>query len=183
MWLTPGSVFASAGALLATFLFGFYVSRFAGYNATYGALGAVVSFLMWLYVAAFVLLLGAELNAEIEHQTARDTTIGGDVRAGERGAVMADTIAAPPFVPDAEPTEQQPKIRDSAWKPVAAGVLASRISRHAGTVPVGVIPMTLIANGLALLGQRKRTGLALFCLGTGALAAWRARSGTGVEEV
>jgi membrane protein len=67
-WLVPGVVTASAGALLATFLFGFYVSHFGGYNATYGALGTVVSFLMWLYLSAFLVLVGAELNAEIEHQ-------------------------------------------------------------------------------------------------------------------
>jgi membrane protein len=95
-WLTPGSIFASVGALLATFLFGLYVSKFANYNATYGALGAVVSFLMWLYVAAFVVLLGAELNSELEHQTARDTTTGPEAPLGERGAVMADTVAAGP---------------------------------------------------------------------------------------
>jgi membrane protein len=67
-WLAPGAAAASLGALLATFLFGFYVSHFAGYNATYGALGTIVTFLMWLYISAFVVLVGAELNAEIEHQ-------------------------------------------------------------------------------------------------------------------
>lgn len=67
-WLVPGAITASCGALLATFLFGFYVSNFGGYNATYGALGTVVTFLMWLYVSAFVVLVGAELNAEIEAQ-------------------------------------------------------------------------------------------------------------------
>jgi membrane protein len=91
-WLTPGSIFASVGALIATLLFGVYVSKFADYNATYGALGAVVSFLMWLYIAAFVVLLGAELNSEVEHQTAIDTTTGPDAPMGERGAVMADTV-------------------------------------------------------------------------------------------
>lgn len=65
-WLLPGMVAASCGTLLATFLFGLYVSHFGGYNATYGALGTVVSFLMWLYLSAFVVLVGAELNAEIE---------------------------------------------------------------------------------------------------------------------
>lgn len=62
----PGIVLASVGSLLATFLFGLYVSQFGDYNATYGALGAVVSFLMWLYISAFVVLVGAELNSEIE---------------------------------------------------------------------------------------------------------------------
>lgn len=67
-WLLPGVVVASLGALLATFLFGFYVSQFGGYNATYGALGTVVSFLMWLYLSAYLVLVGAELNSEVEHQ-------------------------------------------------------------------------------------------------------------------
>jgi membrane protein len=65
-WLIPGVVTANCGALLATFLFGFYVSHFGGYNATYGALGTVVSFLMWLYLSAFLVLVGAELNSEVE---------------------------------------------------------------------------------------------------------------------
>ena len=67
-WLLPGVVVASLGTLLATFLFGLYVSQFGGYNATYGALGTVVSFLMWLYLSAFLVLVGAELNSEVEHQ-------------------------------------------------------------------------------------------------------------------
>lgn len=70
-WLTPGAMVASGGLLLATLLFGTYVSNFGGYNATYGALGTVVSFLMWLYVSAFVVLVGAELNSEIEQQCNR----------------------------------------------------------------------------------------------------------------
>jgi membrane protein len=65
-WLIPGVMTANLGALLATFLFGVYVSHFGGYNATYGALGTVVSFLMWLYLSAFLVLVGAELNSEIE---------------------------------------------------------------------------------------------------------------------
>jgi membrane protein len=69
-WLIPGALFASVGALLATFLFGLYVSQFGGYNATYGALGTIVSFLMWLYVSAFAVLVGAELNSEIERYAA-----------------------------------------------------------------------------------------------------------------
>lgn len=65
-WLLPGAILAGCGTLLATYFFGFYVSHFGGYNATYGALGTVVSFLMWLYLSAFLVLVGAELNAEIE---------------------------------------------------------------------------------------------------------------------
>ncbi len=75
-WLVPGAFLASGGALLATFLFGLYVSRFGDYNATYGALGTVVSFLMWLYISAFVVLVGAELNCEIERVCRADLNPG-----------------------------------------------------------------------------------------------------------
>lgn len=180
-WLTPGAVFASVGALLATFLFGLYVSHYAGYNATYGALGAVVSFLMWLYVTAFVVLLGAELNAEIEHQTAQDTTTGPDTPMGERGASMADTAAGGPAPEQTiSPTNSAPSVdRGGSFllgKPVAAGIAASRISRHVGDVPLGVMPMTLIATGLTLIGQRGSAGRGLLCLAGGGLLTWRAHS-------
>jgi len=180
-WLTPGAVFASVGALLATFLFGLYVSHFAGYNATYGALGAVVSFLMWLYVTAFVVLLGAELNAEIEHQTAQDTTTGPDTPMGERGASMADTAAGGPAPEQTTgPTHAAPSVNKGGsfplGKPLAAGIAASRISRHVGDVPLGVMPMTLIATGLTLIGQRGSAGRGLLCLAGGGLLTWRAHN-------
>jgi membrane protein len=94
-WLTPGSLFGTLAWLAVTFGFGLYTASFGNYNATYGALGAVVVLLMWLYLSAYVLLLGAELNAEIEHQTARDTTRGPDRPMGARDAEMADTLGAP----------------------------------------------------------------------------------------
>lgn len=91
-WLSPGSIVATIAWLAATLGFSGYVSHFGSYNATYGSLGAVVVLLMWLYLSAYVLLLGAELNAEIEHQTARDSTRGPDRAMGRRGAAMADTV-------------------------------------------------------------------------------------------
>ncbi len=92
-WLTPGSVLATGGLVAATALFGWYAKSFGDYNATYGSLGAVVVLLLWLYIAAYVLLLGAEFNAELEHQTARDTTTGPERPLGKRGARMADQVA------------------------------------------------------------------------------------------
>jgi len=91
-WLPPGSVLALAVWLIASSLFSLYVSRFADYNATYGAIGGVIILLMWLYLSALAILLGAELNAELEHQTAVDTTIGPDRPRGKRGAHMADHL-------------------------------------------------------------------------------------------
>ena len=92
-WLTPGSVLATLGLVATTLGFGFYAASFGNYNATYGSLGAVVVLLMWLYLSAYVLLLGAEFNAELEHQTARDTTAGPEKSLGSRGAKMADEVA------------------------------------------------------------------------------------------
>jgi membrane protein len=65
---------------------------YGDYNATYGALGAVVGLMMWLWFSTIVVLVGAELNSEIEHQTARDSTVGLEKPLGTRGAVMADTV-------------------------------------------------------------------------------------------
>lgn len=92
-WLTPGSLFAALGWGVLTLGFGIYVANFGNYNATYGSLGAVIVLLTWLYLTALVLLLGAELNAELEHQTALDTTRGPALPLGARGAEMADRVA------------------------------------------------------------------------------------------
>jgi membrane protein len=91
-WVTPGSLFASFAWLAISALFSLYLSKFANYNATYGSLGAVIGLMMWLWLSVSVILIGAELNAEIEHQTARDTTEGGGKPLGARGATMADTV-------------------------------------------------------------------------------------------
>jgi membrane protein len=92
-WISPGSVMAAVLWLTASALFSLYVGRFATYDATYGPLGAVVVVLMWFYISAFVVLLGAELNAELELQTWRDTTTGPDKPMGKRGAYVADHVA------------------------------------------------------------------------------------------
>ena len=93
-WVTVGSIFAAVTWIIASFLFSWYLASFANYNATYGSLGAVIGLMIWLWISTIVVLLGAELNAEIEHQTARDSTIGAEKPLGARGAVMADTVGA-----------------------------------------------------------------------------------------
>ena len=95
-WLSVGSIFATVLILAATLGFGFYVSNFGNYNATYGSLGAVIVLLTWLNLSAYILLFGAELNAELEHQTRRDTTEGAERPEGQRGAEMADTVGETP---------------------------------------------------------------------------------------
>jgi membrane protein len=82
--------------LLSSLLFSFYVANFASYNQTYGSLGAVVILLMWFWISAYIVLLGAELNAEMEHQTSRDTTEGREKPMGRRGAFVADHVGRVP---------------------------------------------------------------------------------------
>jgi membrane protein len=73
-------------------LFAVYVGAFTDYGKTYGALGGVVALLMWFYLSGILVVLGAEINAEMERQTRRDTTEGPEVPMGQRGAYAADTI-------------------------------------------------------------------------------------------
>ena len=92
-WVTPGSFLAALLWFAASLLFSFYVSNFGSYDAAYGSLGAVIVALMWFYISAFAVMLGAELNAELELQTRRDTTTGPIKPMGERGAFVADHVA------------------------------------------------------------------------------------------
>lgn len=93
-WVSVGSVFAALTWIALSVAFSWYLSKFADYNATYGSLGAVIGLMMWMWISTAVVLIGAELNSEIEHQTARDSTIGTAKPLGARGAVMADTVGA-----------------------------------------------------------------------------------------
>ena len=92
-WVTPGAVAALALWLLGSAAFSVYLSRFGSYNETYGALGAVAALLMWFWLSALAALIGAVLNAELELETASDTTAGEDRPMGERGAFVADHVA------------------------------------------------------------------------------------------
>jgi membrane protein len=74
--------------------FSLYVQSFGSYNETFGALGGVIILLTWLWLSAFIVLLGALLDAELEALTKRDSTVGDDRPMGERGAVKADTLGA-----------------------------------------------------------------------------------------
>ncbi len=94
-WVSWGSVIATLLWIIGSIGFSVYVRNFASYNEVYGSLGAVIILLMWFWLSAFIILMGAELNSEIEHQTARDSTIGGRQQMGERGAYVADTLGEP----------------------------------------------------------------------------------------
>ena len=93
-WVSVGSVFAALTWIAVSVAFSWYLSKFADYNATYGSLGAVIGLMMWMWISTAVVLIGAELNSEIEHQTAQDSTTGIAKPLGARGAVMADTVGA-----------------------------------------------------------------------------------------
>jgi membrane protein len=95
-WVTWGAIAAAILWLLASLVFQVYVANFANYSATYGSLGAVIALLMWFWISAFVVLLGAELNAEMEHQTRKDTTTGPAKPLGQRDAYVADHVGEVP---------------------------------------------------------------------------------------
>jgi membrane protein len=92
-WVSWGSTVAAIGFVAFSVGFSYYVSNFGSYNETYGSLGAVIGFMTWVWLSSTVVLAGAELDAEMEHQTARDTTSGPERPMGARGAKMADTVA------------------------------------------------------------------------------------------
>lgn len=91
-WVTWGSGLATLFWLIMSVGFGLYLDRFATFDATYGALAAPIAFLLWVWLSTIVVILGGEVNGEMEHQTKVDTTTGPDHPMGSRGARMADTL-------------------------------------------------------------------------------------------
>lgn len=91
-WVIWGSILGALLWMAASMIFSWYVATFDSYNRIYGSLGAGVGFMIWLWLSAVIVLLGAQINAEMEHQTARDTTEGRSKPLGSRGAMMADTV-------------------------------------------------------------------------------------------
>ena len=98
-WLSIGTLLAALLWIAGSSALSWYLSNFGSYNATYGSLGAAIGLMMWMWMSAIIVLFGAELNAEIEHQTAADTTVGQRKPLGSRDATMADTVgpAVPPL--------------------------------------------------------------------------------------
>ena len=91
-WVSWGGGFAAVAWVVGSIAFSYYVSHFGSYDKTYGSLGAAVGFLTWIWLSATIVLVGAELNAETEQQTARDTTTGPEQAPGRRGAKKADAV-------------------------------------------------------------------------------------------
>ena len=93
-WVTPGGILAGALWLGGSLLFSWYVSNFGKYDSTYGSLGAAIGFMTWIWISTTIVLMGAQVNAEMEHQTGKDTTVGQPQPLGTRDARMADTVGA-----------------------------------------------------------------------------------------
>jgi membrane protein len=93
-WLTPGSIFAAVVWLAASILFSWYAANFGSYNKTYGSLGAIIGLMTWMWISTIVVILGGIVNAETEHQTEKDTTVGPPQPIGRRGAYVADVKPA-----------------------------------------------------------------------------------------
>jgi membrane protein len=100
-WVSLGSLVVTVLWAVMSLLFSLYVDNFGSYDKTYGAIAGAIVLMLWLYLTCYLILLGAEINAETEHQTAQDTTEGDPVPMGERGATAADTLPEPP-----EPTTE-----------------------------------------------------------------------------
>ena len=101
-WVSVGAVLGTTLILVASAGFAFYVKKFGSYNATYGSLSGVVILLLWFYLVSYAVLLSAEVNAEMEHQTLADSTTGPERPMGQRGALKADTVPSmnpPPVTP------------------------------------------------------------------------------------
>jgi membrane protein len=145
-WITPGAVLTVVVVALASVLFSWYVANFGSYNATYGSLGALIGFMTWIWISVTILIVGGELNSEIEHQTARDSTVGPEQPIGHRGAVMADTIGRAVGAGDdreVDSLDHQNPTRNpaTAHRPLSAGAFALALTA-----------------GMLLEWRRRRTG-------------------------
>lgn len=181
-WLSPGSVGATLVWLAATAGFGIYVANFGSYDATYGSLGAALVLLTWLYLSAYILLLGAEVNCELERQTAKDTTSGPDAPLGARGAHVADTVAgehempAERVGPSDDPDQQVATgAQHSELKSYMAARATNRIGRMVGLQKVGIMSSVLAMSGLALLRRQGRARAGVVLLSIGGALSWATR--------
>ena len=186
-WLTPGTLLTAVGWLGLFLGFGFYLSHVADYDATYGSLGAVVALLTFVYLASYIFLFGAELNSELEHQTAKDTTDGAPEVLGERGAWSADHVASGADDDGKEgkagPASDQPAAgtasegssgerlaeSDPAHPAYLVARATNRVGSLAGMAKVGMLASALSTIGLSLLRRKgkAKTGAALLAAAAG----------------
>lgn len=164
IWITPGSLLSAATWLLLSLLFGIYVADFGRYNATYGSLGAVVIFLTWLYLSSYVLLIGAEINAQLERFTPNRS---GRVEAPSTTPALDTSAVAPVAVLDS-PGDRRAvdSIASEPFALQAGAFIFGRASR---------IPATLACVGIALLRRRDRPVLGTVLLASAGLLAYAKR--------
>ena len=182
-WLSPGSIGATVVWMAATAGFGVYVANFGSYDATYGSLGAAVVLLTWLYLSAYILLLGAEVNCELERQTAKDTTVGSETPLGTRGAHAADTVAGERETPSEQPglgdttdrTAETPPQDESGLKNYVLARATSRAASGVGLHKVGLVATVFATTGLAALRRRGQAPLGLALLTAGGALSWLRR--------
>ena len=156
-WITPGAVLAVVVVAVVSLLFSWYTANFGSYDATYGSLGALIGMMTWLWLTMIILIVGGELNSEMEHQTARDTTTGPEAPIGTRGANMADNVADATHVGGRLFVDQDPALKrelDALY-----GGAGGRQARHeqrtqwiAAAVPAVVALIAVI--GLSQSGRR-----------------------------
>lgn len=161
-WVTWGSVLATIVWIIASVLFSWYLTNFADYNATYGSLGAVIGFMMWTWISVIILIFGAELNSEMEHQTARDSTTGPEKPLGARGATMADNVGKGSDHPDAKAESEQGKAEPLRFPGQSSGKQSQPRPQPRSTEPpsrvgsLAAMLLPLAALGGRLFGSRRR---------------------------
>ena len=134
-WVTWGSVAAAVLWLGASMLFSWYVANFDSYNKTYGSLGAGIGFMVWIWLSVVIVLLGAELNAEMEHQTARDSTDGPQAAGPARGPHGRSRWGVPCLTREGTPRPSTLKPSALAFSPKAGVRAAAPRSPAAGPGP------------------------------------------------
>lgn len=145
-WITPGAVLAVLIIATVSVLFSWFTVNFANYDQTYGSLGGLIGFLTWVWVCVTAVILGAELNAEAEHQTARDSTVDPDAPLGQRGAQVADTVGS--STDNASEADTSGAARSPEW---LAGYAEgrSKYDRKSAKLPLAVsIPTALALDAL-----------------------------------
>lgn len=148
-WITPGAVVAVVVILLVSLAYSWYAANLANFDATYGSLGALIGFLFWMWISSTIVIVGAELDAEIEHQTARDSTIGEEAPMGSRNAAMADTLGKA-AIEGGEATDDESS-RSPEWQ---QGYETAR--REEGRFSIGSLAFTIPAALMLGWLERRR---------------------------
>ncbi len=172
-WTLPGSLFSALFCIILSLGFAIYVSNFGNYDVAYGSVGAVIVLLTWMYLTFYIFLFGAELNAELEHQVAADTTTGAPLPMGERGAWAADNVVEPEdAITDREegrlPAPQPDDLKEhsiSHGRHFLFARASSWVMRRIGAGNVGMLSSALSTAGLGLLRKRGHAWQGLTVLG------------------